>query len=36
MAVGPDNAEEAGRIWNALSQRSGSLSDLIAQLHPLP
>jgi signal transduction histidine kinase len=34
MAVGPDSAEEAGRIWGALSQRKGTLSDQIAQLHP--
>ncbi len=32
MAVGPDSAEEAGRAWAALSQRKGSLSDLIVQL----
>jgi signal transduction histidine kinase len=32
MAVGPDNAEEAGRIWTSLSQSSGSLSDLVSQL----
>jgi signal transduction histidine kinase len=31
MAVGPDNAEEAGRIWNTLSQRAGNLSDRVAQ-----
>src|SRR4030043_1593907 len=29
MAVGPDNAEEAGRIWATLSQRRGNTSDLI-------
>jgi len=37
MAVGPDSAEEAGKIWSALSQRSGALSDLVCQLqlpHP--
>jgi two-component system sensor histidine kinase HydH len=34
MAVGPDNAEEAGRIWGSLSQRKGTPSDLITQLHP--
>jgi len=36
MAVGPDSAEEAGRIWVALSQRRGSLSDLVAQLQLPP
>jgi signal transduction histidine kinase len=34
MAVGPDSAEEAGRVWSALSQRKGSLSDMITQLYP--
>jgi signal transduction histidine kinase len=34
MAVGPDNAEEAGRIWSSLSQRKGSLSEMITQLDP--
>ncbi len=34
LAVGPDNAEEAGRIWTALSEEKGTLSDLIGQLHP--
>ena len=34
MAVGPENAEEAGRIWASLSQRKGTLSDLITQLNP--
>jgi signal transduction histidine kinase len=33
-AVGPDSAEEAGRIWTALSQKKGILSDLITQLPP--
>jgi len=33
MAVGPDNAEEAGRIWMDLSQKKGNLSDLVGQLH---
>jgi two-component system sensor histidine kinase HydH len=33
MAVGPDNAEEAGKIWETLSQRKETLSDLITQLH---
>jgi signal transduction histidine kinase len=32
IAVGPDSAEEAGRIWNSLSQRKGTPSDLITQL----
>ena len=34
MAVGPDSAEEAGKVWTSLSQRKGPLSDLINQLHP--
>ncbi len=34
IAVGPDSAEEAGKIWDSLSQRKGSLSDLITQLPP--
>jgi two-component system sensor histidine kinase HydH len=34
MAVGPDSAEEVGRIWASLSQRKGPLSDLITQLYP--
>jgi two-component system sensor histidine kinase HydH len=34
MAVGPESAEEAGRIWNSLSQKKGTLSDLITQLPP--
>jgi GAF domain-containing protein len=33
MAVGPDNAEEAGRIWATLSEEKGILSDLISCLH---
>jgi signal transduction histidine kinase len=33
MAVGPDNAEEAGRIWRTVSQKKGNLSDLVGQLH---
>jgi two-component system sensor histidine kinase HydH len=33
MAVGPDNAEEAGRIWTTLSKEKGSPSELIGQLH---
>ena len=32
MGVGPDSAEDAGRIWAALSQKRGSTSDLISQL----
>jgi signal transduction histidine kinase len=36
MAVGPDNAEEAGRAWSTLSQRKGNLSDLVTQIEPLP
>ena len=34
MAVGPDSAEEVGRVWASLSQRQGPLSDLITQLSP--
>jgi two-component system sensor histidine kinase HydH len=34
MAVGPDSAEEAGKVWSSLSQRKGILSDLITQLSP--
>jgi signal transduction histidine kinase len=34
IAVGPDSAEEAGRIWDTLSQRKGPLLDRIAQLTP--
>jgi two-component system sensor histidine kinase HydH len=34
MAVGPDSAEEAGKVWTSLSQRKGTLSDLITQLYP--
>jgi signal transduction histidine kinase len=34
MAVGPDNAEEAGKVWASLSRRNGALSDLITQLDP--
>jgi two-component system sensor histidine kinase HydH len=36
LAVGPDSAEEAGRIWCTLSQRKENLSDLIAQIQPSP
>lgn len=32
MAVGPDTPEEAGKIWNALSQKKGPLSGLMAEL----
>jgi two-component system sensor histidine kinase HydH len=34
MAVGPDSAEEAGRVWASLSERKGTLPDLITQLSP--
>ena len=34
MAVGPDNAEEAGKVWASLSRRNGALADLITQLDP--
>jgi two-component system sensor histidine kinase HydH len=34
IAVGPDSAEEAGKIWDSLSQRKGTPSDLITQLPP--
>jgi two-component system, NtrC family, sensor histidine kinase HydH len=34
MAVGPDNAEEAGKVWASLSRRNGALSDLITQFDP--
>ncbi len=34
MAVGPDSAEEAGRVWASLSQRKEPLSDLIVQISP--
>ena len=34
IAVGPESAEEAGKIWASLSQRKGTLSDLITQLSP--
>ncbi len=36
LAVGPNSAEEAGKIWNTLSQRKGTPSDLIAQLQLAP
>ena len=32
MAVGPNDAEEAGKIWDALSQRKGNPSELVAQI----
>jgi len=32
MAVGPNSAEEAGKIWSTLSQRKGNPSELIAQI----
>ena len=34
MAVGPDNAEEAGKVWASLSRKNGTLSDRITQLDP--
>ncbi len=34
MAVGPDSAEEAGRIWKAVAQRKGAPSEVIPQLKP--
>jgi signal transduction histidine kinase len=34
VAVGPDSAEEAGKIWDSLSQRKGTPADLITQLPP--
>lgn len=36
MAVGPDNPEEAGRVWEALSQNKGIPLDIIAHLPPSP
>jgi signal transduction histidine kinase len=36
LAVGPDSAEEAGRIWSTLSQRKENLSNLIAQIQLSP
>jgi two-component system, NtrC family, sensor histidine kinase HydH len=35
IAVGPDSAEEAGKIWDSLSRRKGTPSDLITQLAPV-
>jgi signal transduction histidine kinase len=35
MAVGPDSAEEAGRIWNTLSRKKGTLVDLVSQMPPI-
>ncbi len=32
MAVGPNDAEEAGKIWDTLSQRKGNPSELVAQI----
>jgi signal transduction histidine kinase len=32
MAVGPNSAEEAGKIWSTLSKQRGSLSELVAQI----
>ena len=34
MAVGPDSADEAGKVWASLSQRKGILSDLVTQVYP--
>jgi signal transduction histidine kinase len=34
MAVGPDSADEAGKVWASLSQRKGILSDLVLQVYP--
>lgn len=36
MAVGPDSAEEAGRIWDQFSQRKGGPADLMALLQIAP
>jgi len=36
MAVGPDSAQEAGRIWKALSYAKGSPSVVIPHLEPPP
>jgi signal transduction histidine kinase len=36
MAVGPDSAEEAGKVWTSLSQKKEPLLDLITQLKPPP
>jgi two-component system, NtrC family, sensor histidine kinase HydH len=36
MAVGPDSAQEAGRIWEALSYAKGSPSVVIPHLDPPP
>jgi len=36
MAIGPDSAEEAGRIWEALSKQKGSPSAIISQIEPPP
>jgi two-component system sensor histidine kinase HydH len=35
MAVGPDSAEEAERIWKTLAREKGSPSEMIPQLKPL-
>jgi len=32
MAIGPNSAEEAGKIWSALSQRKGNLSAFLARI----
>ncbi len=36
MGVGPDNAEDAGRIWSYLSQRKGNPVELINQIRSMP
>jgi signal transduction histidine kinase len=33
LGVGPDSAEEAGRIWSALSRKKGGFSDFVTRLH---
>ena len=34
MAIGPDSAGEAGKIWEALSQKKGLPSEVITQMEP--
>ena len=36
MAVGPDSAEEAGRIWSSLPEQRGSPFEMILALQPTP
>lgn len=36
MGVGPDNAEDAGRIWSSLSQKKENLLELINQIRSMP